>query len=132
MLGQNKNMKKKYVLYPLIVLFLVIGLLCLKTITKKNIIILKDGQAILADDTWLVGAKVFYKNSGRVDFVSEENVEDIRVKYHLLAGKEKISGLFTRIRYEGRIHAFWLKAGGAVFVALVMCICTFFFFRQFA
>ena len=132
MLGQNKNMKKKYVLYPVIVLFLVIGLLCLKTITKKNIIILKDGQAILADDTWLVGAKVFYKNSGRVDFVSEENVEDIRVKYHLLAGKEKISGLFTRIRYEGRIHAFWLKAGGAVFVALVMCIGTFFFFRQFA
>ena len=132
MLGQNKNMKKKYVIYPLIVLFLIVGLLSLKTITKKNIIILKDGKSILADDTWLVGAKVFYKNSGQVDFVIEENVADIQVKYHLIAVKEKISGLFIRIRNEGQIHAYRLKAGSAILIAILMCIGTFFFFRQFA
>ena len=56
-------MKKKYIIGPLIVLGLIVGLLFFKDMIKKNIIVLKDGNTISANKTWQVGDKIFYKNT---------------------------------------------------------------------
>ncbi len=89
-------MKKKYFVSLLIVLFLIVGYLFFKDMIKKNIIVLKDGTAISADETWQVGDKVFYKNKDRIDFVIGENVENIEVKYHLVKGKRKLIGILFK------------------------------------
>ncbi len=105
-------MKKKYFVYLLIVLFLIVGYLFFNDMIKKNIIVLKDGNAISADETWQVGDNVFYKNKDRIDFVIGENVEDIKVKYHLVKGKGNSSGFFSKINLKGINFTDWIKTVG--------------------
>jgi serine/threonine protein kinase len=123
-------MKKRYIICPLIVLFLIVGFLFFNDMTKKNIIVLKDGSAISADKTWQVGEKIFYRNNHRVEFVIGEDVEDIQVKYHLTRGKGQISGFLTNITPRGINFAYWIKTVGSATIGAFFCIGIFFLSRR--
>ncbi len=119
-------MKKKYFVYLVIVLFLIVGYLFFNDMIKKNIIVLKDGTAISVDETWQVGDKVFYKNNDRIDFVIGENVENIKVRYHLVKGKKNSSGFFSKITPRGINYTYWIKTGTTASIGAFFCIGIFY------
>ena len=123
-------MKKIYIISPLIVLLLIAGYLFFEDMIKKNIIVLKDGNAISADETWKVGEKVFYKNKDRIEFVIGEDVEDIKVKYHLAKGKGNLSGVFSKINLAGINFTYWIKTVGITGIGAFLCIGIFFLSRH--
>ncbi|MBW2337383.1 MAG: hypothetical protein JRF47_11615 [Deltaproteobacteria bacterium] len=123
-------MKKKYFVSLLILLFLIVGYLFFNDMIKKNIIVLKDGTAISADETWQVGDKVFYKNNDRIDFVIGENVENIKVRYHLVKGKRNSSGFFSKTNLEEINFTYWIKTVGTASIGAFLCIGFFFLSRH--
>jgi serine/threonine protein kinase len=123
-------MKKKYFVYLVIVLFLIVGYLFFNDMINKNIIVLKDGTAISANETWQVGDKVFYKNNDRIDFVIGENVENIKVRYHLVKGKRNSSGFFSKTNLEEINFTYWIKTVGTASIGAFLCIGFFFLSRH--
>jgi len=124
-------MKKKYVIGPLIVLFLIVGFFFFKGMIKKNIIVLKDGKAISADATWTVGENIFYKNIDRIEFVAGKDVEDIQVKYHLAGPKGYTSEFFSKITHQGKNYTYWIKTAGIATIGAFFCIGILFLSRRF-
>jgi serine/threonine protein kinase len=125
------GMKKKYVIGPLLVLFLIVGFFFFKGMIKKNIIVLKDGKVISADETWAVGEKIFYKNIDRIEFVAGKDVEDIQVKYHLARPKGYTSEFFSKITHQGINYTYWIKTAGTATIGAFFCIGIFFLSRRF-
>ena len=123
-------MKKKYIIGPLIVLGLIVGLLSFKDMIKKNIIVLKDGNAISADATWQVAEKIFYKNKDRIEFVLGEDVAYIQDKYHLVRGKGNPSGFFSKITPRGINYTYWIKTVATASIGAFFCIGIFFLSRR--
>ncbi len=123
-------MKKKYFVSLVIVLFLIVGYLFFNDMINKNIIVLKDGTAISANETWQVGDKVFYKNNDRIDFVIGENVENIKVRYHLVKGKRNSSGFFSKTNLEEINFTYWIKTVGTASIGAFLCIGFFFLSRH--
>ena len=89
-------MKTKYIICALIVLSLIGGYLFANDMIKTNVIVLKDGNTISVNETWQVGEKIFYKDADRVKFVPEDDVEDIKSKYHLVGGNGKTRKLISK------------------------------------
>jgi serine/threonine protein kinase len=124
------GMKKKYIIGPLIALSLIVGFLFLSGMVKKNIIVLKNGNTISADETWPVGEKIFYKNKNRIEFVTGEDVADIQVKYHLVRGKGNTSDFFSKITPRGTNYSNWIKTVGTASIGVFLCIGIFFISRR--
>ena len=90
-------------------MIIVFGALIFKDHITSHVIILKDGNKIVADESWVVGDKVFYESKGQTDFISIDEVSDIKqgglkngsgfvtfLFEKLDSGKESASDLFSR------------------------------------
>ncbi|MBW2678944.1 MAG: hypothetical protein JRD49_15445 [Deltaproteobacteria bacterium] len=69
---------KKLIPLILIVMIIVFGALIFKNFITSHVIILKDETRIVADETWVVGDKVFYESKGRTDYVAIDQVREIK------------------------------------------------------
>ena len=127
-------MKKIFPLL-LVLMIIVFGILIFKDHITSHVIILKDGSRIVADESWVVGDKVFYEIKGITDFVAIEQVQDIKQ-----AGLKKGSGIATFIQEQlnlGKTTAndilsqsgsgatgrkSLMLRGGPVLVGILLCI----------
>ena len=84
---------KKLVPLLLVLMIVVFGILIFKDHITGHVILLKNGTRIVADESWVVGDKVFYESKGRTDFVPIDQVMDIKQ-----GGLKKGSGIATFIQ----------------------------------
>ena len=84
---------KKLVPMLLVLMIVVFGVLIFKDHITSHVILLKDGTRIVADESWVVGDKVFYESKGLTDFVPIDQVMDIKQ-----GGLKKGSGIATFIQ----------------------------------
>lgn len=98
-------------LFPLLLILMIIvfGILILKNHITSHVILLKDGSRIVADDSWVVGDKVFYESQGKTDYIPIDQVRDLKqggfkqgsgiaafIKDQWEFGRESVSDLFNR------------------------------------
>ena len=100
---------KKYFPLLLILMIIVFGILILKNHITSHVIIMKDGSRIVADDSWVIGDKVFYESKGQTDFIAIDQVRELKqgglkkgssiasfIQEQLDSGKKKASNLINR------------------------------------
>jgi serine/threonine protein kinase/uncharacterized protein involved in tolerance to divalent cations len=98
-------------LFPLLLILMIIvfGVLILKNHITSHVILLKDGSRIVADESWVVGDKVFYEKQGQTDFIPIDQVSDLKqggfkqgsgiatfIKDQWESGRESAGDLFNR------------------------------------
>ena len=127
-------MKKLFPLL-LILMIIVVGTLILKDHITSHVIILKDGSRIVADESWVVGDKVFYESNGRTDFIPIDQVRDLKqgglkegsgiatfIQDQLDSGKEAADDLLTRANpntFGGKSLIFrWVP----VLIGILLCL----------
>lgn len=105
-------MKKVFPLL-LILMIIVFGVLILKNHITSHVIIMKDGTRIVADESWVIGDKVFYESKGQTDFIPIDQVSELKqgglkkgsniatfIQEQLDSGKKTASHLITRANPE--------------------------------
>jgi len=112
--------KKKIVLYSLLAAVIVGGILFIKNVFVKDILLLKNGTIIATENTWELGTNVLYMDGQEISYVEQEAVEQIyakgfhgfhnfkkRSRYYLTAVRKELVAL---IRLES-IQAFLSEHG---------------------
>jgi len=124
-------MKKAYIIVPLTVFVLVAGFLFANGMVKKNIIILRNGNTISADETWKVGQKLFYKNNHQIAFVAAHEVDAVKAKYHLTSGMTNPSTFLAKLAPPTTNYARWVKTAGAALSGAFIFVGLYFLSRRF-
>ena len=126
---------KKLVPLLLVLMIFVFGALIFKDRLTSHVIILTDGSRIVADDSWVVGNKVFYESKGLTDFFPIDQVKDIKqgglkkgsgvatfIQDRLNSGKDKASDIFSHTD-PGPVGGKSLASRwGPVLIGILLCI----------
>ena len=127
-------MKKIFPLL-LILMIMLFGALIFKDHITSHVILLKDGNRIVADESWVVGDKVFFESKGSTDFVPIDQVKDIKqggfkkgsgiaifIERQLDAVKERAAKLFSRDKPGPNGNGSLLFKWVPVLAGILLCI----------
>ena len=73
-------MDQKTLKYLLIGVFIACGVLLLRNVFVKDVIVLENGTIIISDNTTASGGDVFYLSNGKIDYVEEDDVSEMYLK----------------------------------------------------
>ncbi len=126
---------KKLIPLILIVMIIVFGALIFKNFITSHVIILKDETRIVADETWVVGDKVFYESKGRTDYVAIDQVREIKqgglkegsdialfMQEQLDTGKKTANNLIARINPGTMEKNSLVFRWAPVMIGILLCI----------
>jgi hypothetical protein len=126
---------KKIVPLLLVLMIIVFGALIFKDRITSHVIILTDGSRIVADDSWVVGNKVFYESKEITDFVPIDQVKDIKqgglkkgsgvatfIQDRLNSGKDTASNIFSPTDPGPIGRKSVASRWGPVLIGILLCI----------
>jgi len=126
---------KKLVPLLLVLMIIVFGAMIFKDRITSHVILLTDGSRIVADDSWVVGDKVFYESKGLTDFVPIDQVKDIQqgglkkgsgiatfIQDRLDSGKDKASDIFSQTEPGPTNGKSLFFRWGPVLIGILLCI----------
>lgn len=126
---------KKFFPLLLVLMIVLFGALIFKDHITSHVILLKDGNRIVADESWVIGDKVFYESKGHTDFIPIDQVKDLKqgglktgsgvavfIEKQLDAGRKTAAKLFTWGRSgtnsNGSLYLRWVP----VLAGILLCI----------
>ncbi len=133
-------MKTNILILICLALFAVGGFFTYQHIYNVQVIILKNEQAIITEESWVVGDSLFYRAAEETQVISMELVFDVKrrglfskgygvwviIRHHLAPWKHKSIGIVSQARIEKRDLKKWAPTIGLVLTGLGLCLAVFF------
>jgi len=137
-------MKTNILILICLALFAVGGFFTYQNVYKVQVIILKDEQAIITPESWVVGDSLFYRSGEETRAISMDKIFDVKqrgllnkgygvwviIKHHLAPWKHKSLDIVSQAQIEKRDLKKWAPTVGLVLVGLGLCLTLFFVLKK--
>ncbi len=130
-------MKKKILILICLAVLAAAGSFAYQHIYQNQVILLKDKQAIITKEAWVVGDSVFYKTADDIHFINMDLVADVKqrgifnkgygivviIKHHLMPWKHK--PLENKKAFKK-----WTPVLGGVVIGILLCITIYLLLKK--
>ena len=137
-------MKTNFLILICLAIFAVGGFFTYQHIYDVEVIILKDEQAIITDESWVVGDSLFFRVGEETQAISMDQVFDIKhrgllgkgygiwviIKHHLAPWKHKSMDIVSQAQIEKWDLKKWAPIVGLVLMGLGLCLTLFFVVKK--
>jgi len=137
-------MKTNILILICLALFAVGGFFTYQNIYSVQVIILKDEQAIITEESWVVGDSLFYRSGEETNAISMDQVFDVKqrglinkgygiwviIKRHLAPWKHKSMDIVSQAQIEKWDIKKWAPTVGFVLMGLGLCLTLYFIIKK--
>ncbi len=137
-------MKTNILILICLAIFAVGGFFTYQHIYSVQVIILKNEQAIITKESWVVGDSLFYRVGPETQAISRDQVFDVKhqglinkgygiwviIKHHLAPWKHKSMDIVSQAQIEKRDIRKWAPTIGLVLTGLGLCLTLFFVLKK--
>jgi len=137
-------MKTNILILICLALFAVGGFFTYQNIYSVQVIILKDEQAIITEESWVVGDSLFYRSGEETNAISMDQVFDVKqrglinkgygiwviIKRHLAPWKHKSIDIVSQAQIEKWDIKKWAPTVGFVLMGLGLCLTLYFIIKK--